>query len=179
MEILEFKQRIVALKDDLVSAVRSATPGGLNTLPQTFTAHIKLDGTIISLSVSGVLLDQSVYLVGTRIPDGKKLILKDDQLDCETLMDVLMRMRTRGDFPDGSELLPETFSEEDDVGKLLKMLVGVQKYYLRLQTKDGLREFGPYRGGDKLGLKLGLINGTTAAYRLDSDPKWNDINIEF
>jgi hypothetical protein len=179
MEILEFRERIIALKDDLVAAVRSATPEGLNTLPQAITAHIKLDGMMISLCVSGVLQDQGVHLIGTRIPSGEKLIARDDQLDCETLLDVLIRMRTRGDFPDGSELLPEAFSEEDDAGKLLKMLVGVQKYYLRLQTKNGLREFGPYKGGDNLGLKLGLIDGTMAAYRLEGDPKWKEISIQF
>jgi len=104
---------------------------------------------------------------------------RDDQLDCETLLDVLVRMHTRGNFPDGSKLLPTTFSEEDDVGKFMGVLVGVQQYYLRLVAKDGPKVFGPYCGGDRLGLKLGQIDGRTAEFRLASETKWKEITIQF
>lgn len=179
MEILELRERIKILHDDLVAAVRLAVPEGLNKLPRPFTAHIKFEGKLISLSVLAVLQDHGVHLMGTRISDGEKVLARDDQLDCETLLDVLVRVQTCGDFADGSTLLPEAFSEDDDVGKLLKMLVGVQKYFVRLKTKNGLRELGPYKGGDSLGLKLGQLDGTTAAYRLDGESKWREISIQF
>ena len=94
-------------------------------------------------------------------------------------MDVLVRVQTMGNFPDGSKLLPKTFSENDDVGTFLGMLVGVQKYHLKLPTKSGLKEYGPYFGGDRLGLQLGQLDGRTAEYRLDGETKWKEIVIQF
>jgi hypothetical protein len=177
--VIEFRERIRALRDELVATVREIVPDGLSELPQPFTAYIKNDGRILALSVTAILQDKGVYLIGTRVRDGEKLMARDDQLDCETLLDVLARMQTRGDFPDGSKLLPSTFSEEDDVGKFMGMLVGVQKYHLKLPTKNGLKAFGPYFGGDRLGLKLGQLDGQTAEYRLDGETNWKEITIQF
>jgi hypothetical protein len=59
------------------------------------------------------------------------------------------------------------------------VLVGVQKYYLRLVAKEGSKIFGPNYGADRLGLKLGQLDGRFAEFRLDGETNWEEITIQF